>query len=368
MLRSFVNLLRTDPGFRPQQVLTASISLPDATYKENKTVIRFYERLLSELRNTPGVVAAGAGSDLPWTGWDENDGGFLIQGETPPPRQDFHARYHEATPGYFRALGIPLLRGRAFDEGDKKDKQGVVIINQSMARYWKHGDALGGKVSFEDHPKEKDWLTVVGIVGDIKDTPKNAGAEPAFWWPMQQATFNENSIAIRSNEDSQRVADRLRAVVHELDPTLAVSDVRTMEAVANGSYATPRFALLLVALFAGLALSLAAIGTYGVIAYSVNQRIHEFGVRMALGAKSSNIMRGVLANGMKLAIVGVALGTILGVALARYLGSLLYRVGTADPVAIGATCVTAMLVAALACLIPALRATRADPITALRAD
>lgn len=368
MLRSFVNLLRTDPGFRPEQVLTASISLPNASYKNDKIVVSFYERLLTEIRNTPGVVAAGAGSDLPWTGWDENDGGFLIHGETPPPHQDFHARYHEATPGYFRALGIPLLRGRAFDERDKKDTKAVVIINHAMAAYWKHGDALGGKVSFEDHPKEKDWMTVVGIAGDIKDTPKNAGTEPAFWWPMQQAAFNENSIAIRSNEDSQRVADRLRAAVRELDSTLAVSDVRTMEAVANGSYATPRFALLSVALFAGLALSLAAIGTYGVIAYSVSRRIHEFGVRMALGAKPSNVMGTVLANGMKLAIAGVTVGTVLGVALSRFLGNLLYGVRAADPVAIVTTCVIAMFVAALACFLPALRATRADPITALRAE
>lgn len=371
MLRSFVNLLRTNPGFRPEQVLTASISLPEANYKDNKTVASFYERMLTEIRETPGVITTGAGSDLPWTGWDENNGGFLIQGETPPPREDFHARYHEATPGYFGALGIPVVRGRVFDEHDKPDSRGVLIINQSMARYWKHGDALGGRVSFDDHPKEKDWLTVVGIVGDIKDTPKNAGAEPAFWWPMEQEPFMlaaNSSVAIRSNEDPRRVADRLRAIVHQLDGSLAVADVRTMETVANGSYATPRFALLLVALFAGLALALAAIGTYGVIAYSVNQRIHEFGVRMALGAKPSDVMGNVLVSGMKLAVAGTVLGIVLGVGLARLLGNLLYGVGAVDPVAIGTTCAIAILVAALACFVPAMRATRASPMTALRSD
>ena len=371
MIRSFANLLRTNPGFRPEQVLTASVSLPAASYKSKEAVSQFYDRLLEQARTAPGVIAAGAGSDLPWTGWDENAGGFLIQGETPPPSEDFHARYHEATPGYFRALGMNLVRGRAFEPSDKADSQGVVIVNEAMTRYWKHGDALGGKITFEDHPKEKDWLTVVGIVGDIKDAPKNAGAEPAFWWPMQQEPWPmaaSSSIAIRSNESPTLVADHLRAAVHRLDPTLAVADVRTMETVANGSYATSRFALVLIALFAALALTLAAIGTYGVISYSVNQRLHEFGVRMALGARPWDVRRTVLANGMKLALAGTTLGSLLGLALSRFLGNLVYGVSTLDPFAVIATCATAILVAALACYVPARRATRVDPMTALRSE
>lgn len=371
MLRSFVSLLRTNPGFRPEHVLTASVSLPPAVYQDTKAVTGFYKRLLAELRNTPGTQTVGAGSDLPWTGWDENNGGFLIGGEVPHKGEEFHARYHEATPGYFRALGIPLIRGRTFDERDKADSQKVLIINESMAHYWKHGDALGGRIAFDDHPKEKDWLTVVGIVGDIKDTPKNAGAEPAFWWPLEQEPWPlaaNSSVAIRSNEDPKLVADRLRIVIRNLDPTLAVAEVRTMETIANGSYATSRFALALVAVFAALALALAAIGTYGVIAYSVNQRIHEFGVRMALGAKPSDVWLNVLTNGMKLAIAGVAFGILLGLAFSRFLGNLLYGVSTVDPFAVGLTCAVAILVAALACYIPARRATRIDPMAALRSD
>jgi predicted permease len=292
----------------------------------------------------------------------------MIQGEAPPPRQNFHARYHAATPGYFQALGIPTLRGRAFDDHDTADSRKVLIINEAMARFWQHGDALGGRFTFADHPKEKDWQTIVGIVGNVKDAPKNAAAEPGFWWPMRQGPFSDFSIAIRSNLEPKVVADHLRAAARDLDPNLAVSDVRTMKEVAAGAYATSRFALLLVALFAALALVLAAIGTYGVIAYSVNQRIHEFGVRMALGARPSDVVRSVLINGMRLAIAGTLLGTVLGLALSRLLGNLLYEVSPADPLAIGATCAITIVVAALACYVPAMRATRANPMTALRAD
>ncbi len=187
LLRSFANLLRTDPGFRSEHVLTASISLPEATYKDS-AVVNFYQRLLDQVRAMPGVSAAGSASDLPWTGWDDN-AGFNIQGEVPGPHEEFHGRYHEASTDYFRTLAIPIVRGRPFDSHDNTNGRKVLVINQALAKYWKHGDALGGKIAFSDHPKEQDWLTVVGIVGDVKDTPKNTGAEPAFWWPMPQEPF-----------------------------------------------------------------------------------------------------------------------------------------------------------------------------------
>jgi predicted permease len=318
----------------------------------------------------PGVSAAGVGSDLPWTGWDDNAGGFEIQGETPPPHDSFSGRYHMASSGYFATLGIPIVRGRAFDEHDTADSRKVFVINRAMARFWKHGDALGGKLTFSDHPKDNDWITVVGIVGDVKDAPEKADAKPAFWWPLTQEPFPmaDFSVAIRSNLEPGLIADRLRIAVREQDRNLAVADVRTMERVADGSYSTSRFAFILVGLFAALALLLAAIGTYGVIAYSVSQRIHEFGVRMALGARPRDVVRSVLANGMKLAIAGTGIGVVLGLALSRLLGSLLYGVSAEDPLAVGATCVITIAVAALACYVPAMRATRADPMTALRAD
>jgi hypothetical protein len=246
-----------------------------------------------------------------------------------------------------------------------------MIINQAMARYWQHGDALGGKLTFEDHPKAKDWYTIIGIVKDIKDTPKDAAAQPAFWWALMQEPFpaaRNGVLAIRSNLGERTMSETLRGVVRGLDRTLAVSDIRTMDEVADKSYSTSRFAFVLVGVFAGLAVLLAAIGTYGVIAYSVSQRIPEFGIRMALGASRMDILRSVLANGMKLALAGVVLGVVLGVALARLLGGLLYGVRISDPPAIGATCAIALIVAAIACYVPGIRATHADPMNALRAD
>jgi predicted permease len=370
LLRSFLSMLHTNPGFQPEQVLTASISLPQVSYKEVKDASAFYRQLLSELRAQPAIRAAGVSSDLPWNGWDENAGGFLIQGEVAPPKHDFHARYHMASAGYFEALGIPLRRGRYFDGRDAADQRKTIIINDAMARYWKHGDALGGKFTFADHPKESDWFTVVGIVGDVKDTPKSMGAEPGFWWPLEQTPmkYPEYAIAIRSSLTTQATADRLHEAVRQLNPNLAISEIKTMQVVADGSFATPRFGLAIVAMFAGLAVVLAAIGTYGVISYSVNQRLHEFGVRMAVGASPMDVVRGVLSGGLKLALIGTLCGVVLGVALARLLGNLLYGVGSADPIAIVATCSIILLIAGLACYIPAWRASRADPMSALRAD
>jgi predicted permease len=370
VLRSFVNLLRTDPGFQPEKVLTANLSLPQISYRDNAAITQFSERLLTDLRHTPGVTAAGLGSDLPWTGWDDNAGGFTIRGEMPPPNEDFQARYHMASAGYFRALGIVITRGREFNEHDTASAPKVLVINQAMAKFWHRGNPIGGQVTFSDHPKESDWMTVVGIAGDIKDTPASAGARPAFWWPQPQSpwAFGDYSVVLRSNLNATQAADRVRAAVQSLDSNLPVSDIRTMESVADDSYSTSRFTLALIGLFAALALILACMGTYGVIAYSVGQRTLEFGVRLALGAKSHDLVASVLKQGIRLAALGTALGIVLGLAFARLLGSLLYGVGSADPVAFIAAALAAMAAAAVACLLPALRITRVDPMIALRAD
>jgi len=374
MLRSFVNMLRTDPGFRPERVMTAAISLPSGNYKNPKDGIAFYDRLVRQLAGLPGVRSAGLGTDLPWTGYDENMGGFTIEGKQPATGQNFHARFHLATEDYFRALGVPLIRGRFFTSHDNMDAKGpgpVVIINRAMAAaYWPGEDAAGKRISFEDHPKEQDWMTVVGVVGDIKDRPESPAAAPAMWWPILQAPVypDEMCIAARAQGDAAPLAAELRAAVAALDPQLAVAKVKLLDDVAGQSFSTPRFALFLVALFAGLAATLAAIGIYGVISYSVTQRTHEFGLRVALGARPWDVLRQVLAQGIRLALAGVLLGLLGALALGRVLWSLLYQVSASDPGTYVAVAAAALAVAAVACYVPAYRATAADPMAALRSE
>jgi predicted permease len=368
MLRSFLNQVNENAGFKQDHVLTASLALPIESYKTPDARRQFFSRLMAGIQAIPGVEGAGAGTDLPWTGYDDNTS-FDIEGKKPAPHQDFHARYHAATADYFRTLGIPLLQGRFFNGSDTGNSPNVLIINQEMARlYWPNEDPLGKRITFEDNPKEKDWLRVVGIVGDVKDKPDSAAAEPAFWWSHLQVPHPKMSLVIRSNADPAPLADALRSRVKQLDPTLAVADVRLMDRIADASIATPRFAFLLVGLFAGLAIVLAAIGTYGVISYSVSQRIPEFSLRLALGAPPRDLLRLVLGQAARLAVTGSVLGVCVALALARVLRSLIYNVSPADPLTFVAVGLGVVGIALLACYLPARRATQASPMAALRAE
>ena len=371
VLRSFVNLLRIDPGFRPEQVLTAEIALPNANYKTTDNIASFYQRLLNTLGTLPGVRTVGVGTDLPWTGYDENMGGFTIEGKTPPPHEEFHARYHTASPDYFRAVGIPLLHGRFFNELDIKKSPPVLLINDAMAkRYWPGEDAVGKRITFDDKPKESDWFRVVGIVGNVKDTLDSKAADPAFWWPVfQQPLLSANmTIVLRANSAPLSLADALRSTVHDLDPSLAVAHTRLLDRVAEEQFSTPRFALFLIGLFAALALLLAAIGIYGVISYSVSQRMHEFGMRVALGATPGNLIKMVMKQGVLLTAIGVAIGLGCALAFGGVLDSLLFGVSARDPLTLIGVAVMAVGTATLASLPAARRATSADPMTSLRAE
>ena len=370
MLRTFLNLTHLDPGFREDHLLTANLSLPHAEYKTGEQTAQFFSRLTADLNALPGVESAGAGSDLPWTGYDENNGGFLIEGRKPPVGEDFHARYHMATPGYFSAMGIPLLRGRYFTEADKKDAPGVMIINRVMAeRYWGTDDVIGRRVSFEDQPKkDSDWMTVVGVVGDIKDQPNSPSAEPAYWWSEYQISEPDMSIAIRTQSDPRQAADGLREAVHRLDPGLAVADIKPMVLVADGQISTPRLTFALVALFAGLAILLAAIGVYGLIAYTVSQRTQEFGLRVALGAQRADLLRMVLLQSARMAVPGTIIGVLLALSLGRVVQSLVYHVSPTDPMILSGVVGLMLLVALIASYVPARRAAHADPMVMLREE
>jgi predicted permease len=276
-----------------------------------------------------------------------------------------------ATDDYFKALGIPLIRGRFFNSGDSETAPFTVIVNQAMAsRYWPNEDVVGKRITFEDNPKEKDWMTIVGLVGDVKDKPNSVAAEPAFWWSLPQSPFGfvSTAIVIRSHADPQQMADVLREQVRRLDPALALGEMRTMDKIADDGIATPRFTFLLVGMFAGLAIVLAAIGIYGVISYSVSQRIPEFGLRLALGAPPDGLLRLVLGQAARLAVTGTVLGLVVALTLARVMRGLMYNVSPADPLTFAAVGAMVIVIALLAGYLPARRATKANPMVALRAE
>jgi predicted permease len=368
MFQSLLNLLHVDPGFQEQHLLTANLWLPSAAYKTVPERSRFYERLATELESIPGVISAGLGSDLPWSGWDDNTS-LSIEGRQPPPHQEFGARYHVATWDYFRALGIPLIRGRFFARGDNADRPKVIVINQALENlYFSKGGALGKRITFDDHPKDSDWYTIVGIVGDVKDKPESADTHPALWYSALQIPFSQMSVVVRANADPQSLPQAERAAVHRIDPLLAVAEVQWMDEVADATVATPRFAFVLVGMFAGLAILLAAIGTYGVIAYSVSRKTSEFGLRMALGAQRMDVLLLVLRQAAVLTLSGVVLGLGFGLLAGRALKSMIYDVSPFDPLIFSAAGGFVMVMALAACCVPARKATKADPMIALRAE
>ena len=255
-------------------------------------------------------------------------------------------------------------------KADKKDAPWALIINHAMAeRYWPHEDVIGKRITFEDAPKkDSDWMTVVGVVGDVKDQPNSPGAEPAFWWSEFQAPQSDMSIAIRTQSDPRQVADGLRDAVHRLDPALAVADVKLMDSVVDTSVSTPRFTFVLVGLFAGLAI---LAGSYRCIR---RDRIHrkpaDLGVWPAcrLGAQRSDLLRMVLAQSAKLAVPGTILGVLLALSLGRVVQNLIYGVSPADPVILSTVVLLVLTVALIASYVPARRASRSDPMTTLRAE
>jgi putative ABC transport system permease protein len=366
LIRSFWKLQQTDPGFNPDRVLTASISLPGARYGDAPKVAAFQQRLLERIAALPGAQSAGLTSDLPWTGYDEN-AGFAIEGKTFPPNDGPSARYHFVSSDYFRTIGVPLIAGRFFNADDRQDTQPVVLINRAMAeRYWPGESAVGKRFTFSSQPKEKDWFTVVGVVGDVKDFPHSPAAAPAFYWATMQQTPRQIILAVRSGADPLRLVEAVRGEVRALDKDLPLADAQTLESIAAAAVAGRRFTLWLVGFFALTAMALAAIGIYSVLSYLVAQRRHEIGLRMALGAQLGNVLKLVIRQGMTLVLLGIASGMAAAFALTRLIKGLLFEVSATDPLAFALAAGLLALVALLACYIPAWRATKVDPMVALR--
>jgi putative ABC transport system permease protein len=369
MMKSMYRLLQVNPGFRPERVLTMEIDLRTAQYSKPEASLAFWHQVLDRVRALPGVEAAALGTVVPLTG-DHSRADVTIEGmATPEPGKYPHPDYHSVSAGYLDALTIPLLRGRNFAAADTKTAPPVALVNYTMAhRFWPNGDAIGKRLRF-GHPEWKDdfpWITVVGVVGDTKLYGLSNPSRLELYLPYEQSPTTEMSLVLRSSVNPASLTSAVREAVLAIDKDQPVADVNTMTQLVNNSVATPRITLVLLGLFSALALVLAAIGTYGVIAYSVQQRTHELGIRLALGAQRRDVMRLVLAHGMKLAGIGIAIGVAAAFGLTRLMASLLFGTGASDPIAFSAASIVLLLVAVAACCIPARRAMRLDPMVALR--
>jgi putative ABC transport system permease protein len=370
LIRSFLNLMSVDRGFDPQNVLTLNISLPDSRYQSARTMIGFEEQALGRLRLVPGAKSTGGVFGLP-LGHFNIAGDFTVDGEAPPApgSQPFIATKAIVAGDYFRAIGIPLLRGRYFDAHDSETAPHVVIVSQSLARhYWPLDQALGKRL--KPGFSNDAWCTVVGVVGDTKQWGLGEPSPPAMYLPYPQApgTFmmQDITLVLRAGSGPLALASAARRAVQAVDPDLPVFDVATMDQVVYRSASAPRVNTVLLGIFATLALVLAAVGIYGVMSYAVAQRTHEIGVRVALGAEGSDILRQVVRQGMLPAVIGIATGTVGAWGVTRFLSSLLFGVRPADPMTFTLVPLLLAAVGVLACLLPARRATKVDPVVALR--
>ncbi|MGB6962507.1 MAG: ABC transporter permease, partial [Candidatus Acidiferrum sp.] len=368
LVRSFQRVLSINPGFRPEHVLTASIDLPPTeSYSQNEKVTSFYKQLLEKLRQTPGIAAAGYSTDLPLLGgWTH---AFTVEGYQPPSGPALSLDNHSVIYGdYLQAMGIPLLRGRNFTERDGPKSTHVLIVSESLAKkYWPGQDPLGKRLKWGPPESTDPWLTVVGIVGDVKQGPLETATDAHTYEPYAQFGAPLSlRVAVRGQGDPTGLASEVRDVVRGLDPQLALGSVRTMDEVISRSTASRRFSLVLVGAFAALALVLAAIGIYAVLAYTVARRTHEIGLRMALGARRGDVVRLILGQGLRVTAIGIICGLAGALGLTRFLQSLLYEVQPTDPPTFAGVLLLLVIVSVAASYLPARRAMRVDPMVALR--
>jgi putative ABC transport system permease protein len=372
LMRSFVRLQSVNPGFTPAQTLSFELSLPDARYEEEPRQVAFFEALLPRLRALPGVRAAEAVMVLPLTGANFNIS-FQIGGRPPVPsalQPTLQVRI--ATPGYFSELGIPLKRGRGFSDDDRAGTPPVVLLTESAAqKFFPHEEAIGKTINLgwgRGPGKPKAGGEVVGIVGDVKDAGLNEPIAPQVYLPYRQWPVQSMSVVVKTTTPPESLVAAVRREVHAIDPNLPVSNVGSLEKIIAESISQPRFYMLLLGIFASVALLLAAIGIFGVLSYAVSQRTREIGIRMALGAPARTVIRLIVRQAMVLVASGVAAGTIAALFVSQTMTKMLFSVTPTDPATFGAVAALLVAVALFASYLPARRATRVDPIVALRAE
>ncbi len=367
MFRSFLQLQRVNPGFTPGNLVTLELELPEATYKVDQQQRNFQQQLLQKVRAVPGVTNVATVDNLPFSGNAFNSS-FMVEGRpVPPVTERPRAYYRVVSPDYFSTMGIQMIRGNQFTDRDTAEVPGVAIINDVAAKkFWPGEEPIGKKIKRGRPESKNPWVTIVGIVSSGAQNSLRESAQPEIYTPYLQNTSRMFTLVARTSTDARTMAGSIRKEVWATDKDLPVSNMKLMDELISNSVAQPRFYVILLSVFAGLALVLAAVGVYGVMSYSVTLRTHDIGIRMALGALPMDIFKHVITQALLLALVGLGIGLALAVTSTRVLSSLLYGISATDPITLGATALVLLFVALLASYLPARRATKVDPMVTLR--
>jgi len=369
LIRSFMRLQQVSPGFNPANVLTMQLSLPRSKYADKPQIATFFDQLVQRVSTLPGVQSAAVGTNLPMAndGWNAS---FAVENlQVGPDEPSPHGDPHRISSNYFAAMGIPLLRGRAFTDADSKDSLPVAIIDQTLAdQYWPDQDPIGKRIAafFEGPRSQPNWREIVGVVGHVKQYGLDGKSKVQYYFPQTQSSQNDMHLIVRTASDPKAMVAAIREALDSIDKDQPIYKVTTLEQMVANSTSQKRFSMFLLGVFAAVALLLAAVGIYGVMSYAVTQRTHEVGIRMALGAQQKDVLALVVRQGMLMAVIGVGIGLIGAFAATQVMASLLFGVGTHDPLTFAGISVLLGAVALIASFIPARRATRVDPMIALR--
>ena len=367
LIRSFERLQRVDPGFNPHSIVALNFDLPSGRYNNAKTEI-FNREFYRRIHELPGVKDAGGVMPVPLSG-SRMMISFDIEGKNIPERSQPSETMFIVTPRYFETMQIPLLRGRTFDERDQRSAPKVLVVTQSFAdKYFPGEDAIGKRIKpgANDEPGDEPWREIIGVVGDIRSQALDAKPEPAYYFPSNQLVFGEPTLLVRAPANSAAVVSEVREVLKQMDPEVPLYDIKTMDDYIALSVGREKFQTILLGLFAAIALVLTAVGLYGVIAYTVVQRTQEFGIRMALGATPGSVLSMVLRNAGIMTAAGIGAGVIGALILTQFMQTMLFGVHARDPLTMLGVCVVLAFVALFASYIPARRATKVDPMVALR--